>query len=139
MAAVKKSVSVKDVARLAGVSEQTVSRTVHDSPSVRPETKERVRAAMRELGYRPNFAGRSLRRGKFKTVGVAMFNITGTGNLDRMEGFAAAADKHGYAITLTKVDGHPYTPRERIVAHERTASGRYGRDHEPHAGRLWHF
>ena len=55
MAAVKKSVSVKDVARLAGVSEQTVSRTVHDSPSVRPETKERVRAAMRELGYRPNF------------------------------------------------------------------------------------
>ena len=64
---------------------------------------------MRELGYRPNFAGRSLRRGKFKTVGVAMFNITGTGNLDRMEGFAAAADKHGYAITLTKVDGHPYT------------------------------
>ena len=109
MDAVKKSVSVKDVARLAGVSEQTVSRTVHDSPSVRPETKERVRAAMRELGYRPNFAGRSLRRGKFKTVGVAMFNITGTGNLDRMEGFAAAADKHGYAITLTKVDGHPYT------------------------------
>ena len=109
MAAVKKSVSVKDVARLAGVSEQTVSRTVHDSPSVRPETKERVRAAMRELGYRPNFAGRSLRRGKFKTVGVAMFNITGTGNLDRMEGFAAAADKHGYAITLTKVGGHPYT------------------------------
>ena len=78
MAAVKKSVSVKDVARLAGVSEQTVSRTVHDSPSVRPETKERVRAAMRELGYRPNFAGRSLRRGRFKTVGVAMFNITGT-------------------------------------------------------------
>ncbi|MFR7671081.1 MAG: hypothetical protein ACLU0O_10820 [Collinsella sp.] len=76
---------------------------------MRPETKERVRAAMRELGYRPNFAGRSLRRGKFKTVGVAMFNITGTGNLDRMEGFAAAADKHGYAITLTKVDGHPYT------------------------------
>ena len=58
MAAVKKSVSVKDVARLAGVSEQTVSRTVHDSPSVRPETKERVRAAMRELGYRPNFAGK---------------------------------------------------------------------------------
>ena len=93
MAAVKKSVSVKDVARLAGVSEQTVSRTVHDSPSVRPETKERVRAAMRELGYRPNFAGRSLRRGKFKTVGVAMFNITGTGNLDRKIGRASCRER----------------------------------------------
>ena len=49
MAAVKKSVSVKDVARLAGVSEQTVSRTVHDSPSVRPETKERVLAISFEM------------------------------------------------------------------------------------------
>ena len=111
MSAVKKSVSVKNVARLAGVSEARQYRapcTIR--PACAPETKERVRAAMRELGYRPNFAGRSLRRGKFKTVGVAMFNIAGTGNLDRMEGFAAAADKHGYAITLTKADrNHPYT------------------------------
>ncbi len=106
-----RSVSVKDVARLAGVSEQTVSRTVHDLPSVRPETKERVRAAMRELGYRPNFAGRSLRRGSFKTVGVVMFNIAGTGNIDRLEGFSRAADKHGYAITLTSLDA-PYTLEE---------------------------
>lgn len=139
MAAVKKSVSVKDVARLAGVSEQTVSRTVHDSPSVRPETKERVRAAMRELGYRPNFAGRSLRRGKFKTVGVAMFNITGTGNLDRMEGFAAAADKHGYAITLIQSRRASVYPRECIVAHERAAGGWHGCDHESHAGGLRHL
>ena len=102
-----KAVSLKDVARAAGVSEQTVSRTVHDSPSVRPETKERVRAAMRELGYRPNFAGRSLRQGKFKTVGVVMFNMAGTGNLDRLEGFATAADKHDLALTLVKMDSHP--------------------------------
>lgn len=107
MAAVKKSVSVKDVARLAGVSEQTVSRTVHDSPSVRPETKERVRAAMRELGYRPNFAGRSLRRGKFKTVGVAMFNITGTGNLDRMEDFGTFEPLPGMQTVLVTMLEHP--------------------------------
>ncbi len=111
-----KSVSVKDVARLAGVSEQTVSRTVRDLPSVRPETKERVRAAMRELGYRPNFAGRSLRRGKFKTVGVVMFNMAGTGNLDRLEGFATAADKHDYALTLVKMDAHPPYTLESAAA-----------------------
>ncbi|WP_321973801.1 LacI family DNA-binding transcriptional regulator [Paratractidigestivibacter sp.] len=104
---ISKSVSVKDVARLAGVSEQTVSRTVHDSPSVRLETKKRVRAAMRELGYRPNFAGRSLRRGKFKTVGVAMFNMAGTGNLDRLEGFTTAADKNDHALTLVKMGSQP--------------------------------
>ena len=101
MAAVKKSVSVKDVARLAGVSEQTVSRTVHDSPSVRPETKERVRAAMRELGYRPNLpvdrcAAVSLRPSRRHVQHYRHRQPRPYG------GFAAAADKHGYAITLTK-------------------------------------
>lgn len=101
--------SIKDVAALAGVSEQTVSRVAHNSSSVRPATQERVRAAMRELGYRPNFAGRSLRQGQFNTVGVVMFNMHGTGNLDRMEGFAEAADTHGYAITLVQLRQKPYT------------------------------
>ena len=76
MAAKPHRVTVTDVARAAGVSEQTVSRTVHDSPAVRAETKERVRRAMRELGYRPNFAGQSLRRGRYHTLGVVMFDIT---------------------------------------------------------------
>jgi len=43
-----------DVARLAGVSYQTVSRVLHDSPNVRQETRTRVLAAMRRLDYRPN-------------------------------------------------------------------------------------
>lgn len=96
-------VTLADVARAAGVSEQTVSRTVHNSPAVRPETKERVRKAMRELGYRPNFAGQSLRRGRYHALGIAMFNITSTGNLDRLDGFTTAADESGYAITLIKM------------------------------------
>ena len=100
-------VTVTDVARAAGVSEQTVSRTVHDSPAVRAETKERVRRAMRELGYRPNFAGQSLRRGRYRTLGVVMFDITATGNLDRLDGFTRAAEKNGYAITLLRAPENP--------------------------------
>ena len=49
-----------DVARLAGVSHQTVSRVINGSPSIRPATKARVEQAIEELGYRPNTAARAL-------------------------------------------------------------------------------
>lgn len=51
-----------DVARLAGVSAQTVSRVSNGYPGVTEETRRQVRAAMRELGYRPNSAARALKR-----------------------------------------------------------------------------
>ena len=53
-----------DVARLAGVSHQTVSRVLNGHPSVREETAGRVRAAIAELGYRPNRAARALVTGR---------------------------------------------------------------------------
>lgn len=49
------AVTIKDVAALAGVSPSTVSRTCKNNPSISEETKERVRKAMAELGYEPNF------------------------------------------------------------------------------------
>ncbi len=138
MAAVKRSVSVNGAAP-RGVSEQTVSRTVHNSPSVRPETKERVRAAMRELGYRPNFAGRRFAAVSLRPSASPCSTLPAPAISTRMEGFAAAADKHGYAIHLTKVDWASLYPRERIVAHERTSGGWHGCDYEPHAGGLWNL
>ncbi len=53
-----------DVAKLAGVSHQTVSRVINGSPQVRPATRERVLAAMAELDYRPNSAARALVTGR---------------------------------------------------------------------------
>ena len=49
-------VSMQDVAKAAGVSPQTVSRVANDSNAVKPETRQRVEAAMERLGYRPNYA-----------------------------------------------------------------------------------
>ncbi len=49
-----------DVAKLAEVSHQTVSRVINNHPNTRPETKARVLDAMAQLGYRPNQAARSL-------------------------------------------------------------------------------
>ena len=50
----RKAVSMADVARVAGVSQQTVSRVVNDMPNVSDKTRERVKAAMDELGFRPS-------------------------------------------------------------------------------------
>ena len=56
------AVTIKDVAALAGVSPSTVSRTCKNNPSISEETKERVRKAMIELGYEPNFQAILLHR-----------------------------------------------------------------------------
>ena len=58
-------VSMADVARAAGVSQQTVSRVANGLPNVNEQTRQRVQAAMQELGFRPSYAGRSLRDGRY--------------------------------------------------------------------------
>lgn len=59
-----------DVARLAGVSHQTVSRVVNGQTNLRPATRERVLEAIQQLGYRPNTAARSLVTRRSGTIGV---------------------------------------------------------------------
>lgn len=92
-----------DVARLAGVSAQTVSRVSNGSPGVVDSTRQQVLAAMKELGYRPNSAARALKSGEFRTLGVILFNISTTGNIRTLEAIATSAAHEGYAITLLPV------------------------------------
>lgn len=99
----RKAVSMADVARVAGVSQQTVSRVVNDMPNVSDKTRERVKAAMDELGFRPSYAGRSLRGGRYRSVGLCVNDVTEVGNLTMLDGVAAAAREHGYAVTLMEV------------------------------------
>jgi DNA-binding LacI/PurR family transcriptional regulator len=65
-----RAASIRDVARIAGVSHQTVSRVLNKSVSIREETRERVLAAMAELQYRPSAAARALSTSRTKTIGV---------------------------------------------------------------------
>ena len=95
--------SMQDVAREAGVSPQTVSRVANGSNAVRPETRRKVEAAMDKLGYRPNYAARALKHGKFKDIGVVMFNMTTFGNARILNGIAAAANDNGYATTVQSI------------------------------------
>lgn len=65
-------VTIKDVAALAGVSPSTVSRTCKNNPSISKETKEKVRRAMAELGYEPNFQASNLATSNSRTIGIIL-------------------------------------------------------------------
>ena len=95
--------SMADVARLAGVSAQTVSRVSNGHPSVVESTREQVLDAMRQLGYRPNSAARALKYGEFRTIGVILFNLSTVGNSRTLEAIVDHAAQQGYAITLIPV------------------------------------
>jgi DNA-binding LacI/PurR family transcriptional regulator len=82
-----------DVARLAGVSHQTVSRVLNDHPNVRPETRETVLAAISELGYRPNAAARTLVTRRTRTLGVISFDSTLYGPAMMLYGIEGAAQE----------------------------------------------
>jgi DNA-binding LacI/PurR family transcriptional regulator len=94
---------MSDVGRLAGVSHQTVSRVINGSPHVRPETRERVLAAMRELGYRPNPVARALVTGRSNTLGVVSFDTTLYGPASTLFGIERAAHEAGYFIIVASM------------------------------------
>jgi DNA-binding LacI/PurR family transcriptional regulator len=80
-----------DVARLAGVSHQTVSRVLNDHPNVRPHTRDKVLAAIRELAYRPNAAARTLVTRRTHTLGVISFDTMLYGPASMLYCFERAA------------------------------------------------
>jgi DNA-binding LacI/PurR family transcriptional regulator len=92
-----------DVARLAGVSHQTVSRVLNDHPNVREQTRLRVRAAIAELGYRPNRAARALVTGRSQLLGVVAQNSALYGPASLLAAFEGAAAEAGFAVSVGSV------------------------------------
>ncbi|WP_263118870.1 LacI family DNA-binding transcriptional regulator [Cellulomonas sp. RIT-PI-Y] len=96
--------AMSDVAARAGVSHQTVSRVLNDHPSVRPETRDRVLAAIAELGYRRNSAARALvtrRSGAFGVLTTATGHHGPASTLLEVE---RAAREVGYYVSVAAVD-----------------------------------
>lgn len=100
----QRRVSMADVAQLAGVSSQTVSRVSNGDAAVVEATRKRVLDAMKELGYRPNSAARALKRGDFRAIGVITMGLTSTGNVRTLDAIAGSASRAGYAVTLIPLD-----------------------------------
>lgn len=92
-----------DVARLAGVSHQTVSRVLNGHPNVRPVTRERVLEAIRQLDYHPNTSARALVTRRARTIGVISFDTRLYGPASTLLAIEHAARAAGYAITLRSI------------------------------------
>lgn len=90
---------LRDVARLAGVSYQTVSRVINDHPSVRPETRDRVRAAIAQLDYRPNLAARALATNSRRLIGVLSATTGEFGPSSSVVAIVEEARAAGYSVT----------------------------------------
>jgi LacI family transcriptional regulator len=94
---------IHDVARLAGVSHQTVSRVLNDHPNVRGATRERVLRAMRQLNYRPNALARGLASRRSRTIGVISFDTRLFGPASTLLAIEQAARAAGYAVILSSL------------------------------------
>src|ERR1700683_4871958 len=92
--------TIKEVAARAGVGIATVSRTLHNSSQVNPETAARVLRAMKELGYRPNTNAQSLVSGRSRMLGLVVSDITNPFFPELVKGFEDIATERGYEIMV---------------------------------------
>ncbi|WP_338087784.1 LacI family DNA-binding transcriptional regulator [Nocardioides lijunqiniae] len=108
-----------DVARLAGVSHQTVSRVVNGQSNLRPATRERVEEAIRQLGYRPNTAARALVTRRSATIGVigSKSGYWGPSTVHRT--IQAAGREAGYFVSSVNLPNHTRASLTDAIDHLR--------------------
>ena len=95
--------TIKQVAKATGVSTQTVSRVINDRPDVAPETRERIRKIIDELGYRPSALARSLIQQRSYTLGVVTAGLNYLGPSRTLSGITAAAEEADYSLLLKEL------------------------------------
>lgn len=93
-------VTIRQVAKEAGVSTQTVSRVINNIPGVLPETRNRVQATIDRLGYRPNVIARSLAQRRSCSLGVVATGIEYYGPSSTLVGIEQSANAAGYSLNL---------------------------------------
>ena len=111
---IKNRVTIKEVARAAGVSTQTVSRVVNDRPDVSPDTRQRVQEVIERLDYRPSAVARSLIQQRSYTLGVITAGLKFIGPSMILNGMTGEAEELGYALLLKKLPGFDASDVEPI-------------------------
>lgn len=101
----RKSVTMKDVAQAAGVSQRTVSNVVNDYIHVSSDTRERVQAAINALGYRPNAVARSLRDGVARVIALAVPDLTWPYFSEIAHLVQSEARERGYTVVTLETQG----------------------------------
>jgi DNA-binding LacI/PurR family transcriptional regulator len=108
-----RSPSINDVAAVAHVSYQTVSRVLNDHPNVKESTRLAVLSAINQLGYRPNNAARTLVTGRSNTLGMIILDVNDSDGLSPLYGVERSAREHGYFVGTANLD---YVDRASVRA-----------------------
>ena len=95
--------SMFEVAKLAGVSHQTVSRVINDSPDVSDATRARVQAAIDQLGYRPSNSARALASRRSRTIGLIAGGLKFFGPISSISSIESMAREHGLFMSVMMV------------------------------------
>ncbi|WP_345067485.1 LacI family DNA-binding transcriptional regulator [Leifsonia kafniensis] len=109
--------SIRDVARLAGVSHQTVSRVLNNHPSIRDTTKARVLQVMEDVHYRPNRAARALGNGRSRTIGVLSASGSHYGPASSIAAIQDAAREAGYYVNMANLSAVDPESIEAALTH----------------------
>lgn len=100
----KKSITVRDVAKKAGVSPGTVSRAINNSPLVNAETRKRILKVVKELKYTPNVAARRLSTGKTLAVAVIVPFFTRPSVSERLNGVVSLLAQSKYDLVIHNIE-----------------------------------
>jgi LacI family transcriptional regulator len=98
--------TIKEVASVAGVSTQTVSRVINERPDVSPETRKRVQDVIKELSYQPSALARSLISQRSHTLGVVTAGLRHLGPSRTLSGITSAAEEAGYSLLLKELPSY---------------------------------
>lgn len=108
------AVTIKDIAKKAGVSHTTVSRALLGNPLISAPTTERIRKLAREMGYRPSAAARSLKTNRSQVLGVIVSNIDDPYFSEVLQGIESTAQQSGHSLFIAASQREP--DRERLIA-----------------------
>ncbi|MBV8068347.1 MAG: LacI family DNA-binding transcriptional regulator [Acidobacteriaceae bacterium] len=101
------AISIKDLARMAGVSHSTVSRALRNSPLIPQTTSIRIQQLAKEHGYTASAIARSLVTQKTQAVGVVVTTIADPFNGELLSGIEETAKRHGYSVILANSQADP--------------------------------
>jgi len=121
----KRKVTIKDIAMMAEVSHQTVSRVINDRPDVADDTRERVWRIIEELNYQPNAIARSLIQQRSLALGVVTAGLRFLGPSQTLNGITSQAEEMGYSILLKELPGFRPTDTQPLLntLHARQVEG----------------
>jgi LacI family transcriptional regulator len=108
-------ITIKEIARMCGVSTQTVSRVINKRPDVSPETRAAVEAAIASVGFQPSAVARSLVQRRSQTIGVVVAGLKYFGVAQTLNGITEESEASGYALLLKELGSYDDLEVVRVV------------------------